>query len=254
MTTAAALVVTGLAVDNTALVAAPSIAVFGWMFFRIMEAAERATPGPRRGSYRMPALPTLTLVYQAKTAIPHPEPLFVQAVQLGTRDPWFTGGGIGLSRDGMITAADGRGMVKAWKTQTGGVIPGLAPSGPLNGSGSGSESVAHGALKVVELAAVGDKWSIRAVHLRNRHGEQLAALPAVGLDGRRLAALARAAGIHYCRYEATFNSPFAALSTRIDYFPLAPSFSLFVGPGTAVSLALWSQGEVDAASWGAGRA
>jgi hypothetical protein len=140
----------------------------------------------------------------------------------------------------MVTVADGRGLIEAWDTRTGGVRKELANTRSLN-TGL-ADAVSSGPTRVVEVAVVEDLGHVRRVYLRNERGEQLAALPAAGLDEKRLVALATAAGIHYRRYRVA--SPMGYLSSPIvvNCFPLAASFVQVDGPGYPVPTQHWALG------------
>lgn len=242
--TGAACVVAGLVAQQAAAVVYPPLIGLGWwayVFFT--DEARVRTSKPANGPY---PLPDLLLVYRDEPAEAHPAPMFVDARRAGAgRHRWFSGGGVGLSRDGLVTAADGRGLVQAWPTRTGGVVPGALNTSRMHTSLL--DAATTGPIHVVEMAVVGDGTLVHGVFLRNERGEQLAALPAAGLDGRRLAALARAAGIHYRRYHADLVAGPFSLAFAEDCFPLAASFSRFEGPVTPVSEEVWTLGEADAA-------
>jgi hypothetical protein len=233
--------VAGLIFQQASLVVYPPLVALGWWAYVFFtdEARELPSPRPATGPY---VLPDLLLVHREEPTEAHPAPMFVDARQPGTgRHRWFAGGGVGLSRDGLVTAADGRGLVMAWPARTGGVVPGSLNTSRMH-TGL-PDAAATGPIHVVELAVVGDGVLVHAVFLRNERGEELAALPAAGLDGRRLAALARAAGIHYCRYHADLVAQGYSVYFAEDCFPLAASFSRFEGPALPVSEEVWAFGE-----------
>lgn len=238
----AALLMVISAVSQDALVGMAGFLLAGWVFLDKVTDRPPAPrpPGPIPASDLTFFLPTLDLVVRSEPGAPKPEAMFVAAGQGGARRSWFAGGGVGLSRSGMVTAADGRGLVEAWDTQTGGVRPGERNTRSVN-TGL-AEAVATGPRRVVEIAAVEDAGYVYRVYLRNERGEQLAALPAAGLDEPRLVALARAAGIQYRRYRVADPVGYLTSPIAVNCFPLAASFVQFDGPGTPVSTAAWARG------------
>lgn len=245
LTAGAAVAGTGVLVHNQGMVAMPILVAMGWVFWAVKDSA-----APVRGARPVPgAAPYLPILYVAYEAVPtraHFQAMSVAATHEGSsRFAWFSGGGLGLTRDGMITASDGRNLVMAWETQPGGVSRAVANQSDVQ-SGL-HETPQTGPTRVVEVAVVGQGSLVYAVYLRNERGEQLAALPAAGLDGRRVAALARAAGVHYRRYRVDVATPRFSGAADADCFPLAASFSRFRGPGAPVSLGTWTLGEREAA-------
>lgn len=238
-------VAAGLIFQHAWMVAYPPlIGLLWWAYVFFSDKADSA-PGPRPATDPY-FLPDLLLIHREAPAEARPAPMFVDARRAGAgRHRWFAGGGLGLSRDGSLTAADGRGLVLAWPTQSGGVVPGAL--NPSRTHTSLLDAAPTGPIHAVELAVVGDGVLVHSVFLRNQRGEQLAAFPAAGLDGRRLAALARAAGIHYCRYDADLIAGPFTMAFAEDCFPLAASFSRFAGPDVPVSEEVWALGETDGA-------
>jgi hypothetical protein len=100
---------------------------------------------------------------------------------------------------------------------------------------------------VAELAVVGYRGFVRRVYLLDEAGRRLASLPAAGLDGQRLSALARAAGILYSRYEVDRLVPYESSPVAVDCFPWSPSYVRFEGPPVPVAEDVWTVGERDGA-------
>lgn len=221
--------ITGVALQNGLLVMIPVMIALG-MAFRLASEAEAETPArPIRVPDSSAFLPPATLLWQAKVTAPAPEPMFVGARHPTFPYDWYHGGGIGLTRHGVVTANDGRNQAGAWEVRSG-TAPVATPS-------TGEPPF------VAELAVVGHRGFIRRIYLRDEHGRILASLPAAGLDGRRLSALARAAGIRYCRYEAAPTIEYGSRLVAVDCFRKSPSYVSFNGPVAPVAEDVWTVGE-----------
>jgi hypothetical protein len=149
--------------------------------------------------------------------------------------PWFSEGGFGWEH-GSLVVDDGQGKRQTWAVQSGGTII----SRPIPYQALGSRPRSH-AMRVVEIAAVGDRGFVRRLLLLNQDLCQLASIPVLGFDEDAMVDVARAAGIEYRRYHIG-----AALSgdpVEIDgYFPRASQFVSVAGPHQAVSVARWVVG------------
>jgi hypothetical protein len=233
--------VTGLAVHNWFLTMIPvMILVQAVSFGDSKQGTARNTAAPAKAR-PLPAAsaPTVALVFRSELARPSlAEPMFVEARHGQSDEPWYNGGGIGLTLNGMITATNGRNQSKAWWT-----MPGGRPPRPT-ADRSAPDTVTD---RVAELAAICHRGFVRKVYLRDEHGRILASLPAAGLDGKRLSALARAAGIHYGRYTVSWTAHPSQSPILMDCFPRARTCVFFNGPDTPVAEPLWARGEGESA-------
>jgi hypothetical protein len=198
--------------------------------------------------------PAIALVFRAELAGPDLAPVFVDARHDSPSEPWYHGGGIGLTLTGLITANDGRNQAKAWWTLPGAVLSDDDAGGGDDGRTSAGAPADASNDRVAELAVICHRDFVRRVCLRDEQGRILASLPAAGLDGRRLSALARAAGIHYSRYAVSWTARPSQSPTRMDCFPRAASYAYFDGPDTSMSEQVWARGEGESAGPSASRA
>jgi hypothetical protein len=153
-------------------------------------------------------------------------------------EPWYNGGGVGLTLTGSITVTNGRDKAKAWWT-----LPGGRPPRPT-ADRSAPDTVTD---RVAELAVICHRGFVRKVYFRDEHGRVLASLPAAGLYGKRLSALARAAGIHYGRYAVSWTAHLSQSPIEMDCFPRAKTCVFVAGPNTPVAELLWARGEGESA-------
>ena len=247
LTTASAATVAGLVLQPWYTVLALGGGSVLWLVGVMFGGSELIAPEPTTISRprRIDDRPVLTVVFRAEPTEADPRLMSVEATLAGSANPWYSGGGLHLSANGLITAADGRGREKTWKCQTGGVHGDQLAAVPLyRNRGTGPARPAEsGPTRVVEIAAVGDEWSVHFLYLRNERGQQLAALPAAGLDGQRIAAFARAAGVHYRRFDIAGGADAFGSSGSADCFPPGPGFVRFDGPDLPVPQRIWTRDE-----------
>lgn len=239
---------TGIAIDNLVLIMIPTMILWHAFYYedfkRDIGRINAALAGPAKARPLPAAMPessapTVALVFRSELAKPSlTEPMFVEARHGQSDDPWYNGGGIGLTLTGLITANNGRNQARAWRT-----LPGGRPPGPT-ADRSAPDTVTD---RVAELAVTCHRGFVHKVYLRDEHGRFLASLPAAGLDGKRLSALARAAGIHYGRYAVSWTAHLSQSPIQTDCFPRARTCVFFDGPDTPVAEPLWAREEGESA-------